>query len=457
SSIQIALLSVALLLLIISFVVAATWYAPAIAIAACAIVFFAMRKELRLNAPMAIGNQSSPNANDAGFAPSRSTVTFKDVAGLQIVREELDEIVDYFKNPFKYHQFGIKLPKGILLAGAPGVGKTLIAKAIAGEAGVPFFYVSGSSFVHLYVGVGPKKVSELFARARKSAPSIVFIDEIDAVGKSRGGVRGDERENTLNQLLTEMDGFESGAQVVVLAATNRIEMLDEALLRAGRFDRRIEIALPNASDRLAILKICFANKPHKLDLAKLAANTVGFSGAALSTLANEAAICAVKRGSAAVEDSDVETIREKVISLKKSSEIPNEQTRIALARYQSAKAVVGKRMGLRFESARLTGDFLGREQQMIRSDELFAHICARLAGFALWQVSGEIGTSFCEADINAARELAARYERLFNPANHHANLIEEALAAAIANLDTQSAASLAEQLLANESVPFDIF
>ena len=189
---------------------------------------------------------SSTNGDDFGSSvrPSISNVTFEDVAGINDVKEELEEIIDFLQNPIRYKEFGVKLPKGLLLVGPPGVGKTLIAKAVAGEAGVPFFYQSGASFVQIYVGVGAKRVRELFAKAKVMAPSIVFIDEIDAVGKARGGLRNDEREATLNQLLTEMDGFEDSSGVIVMGATNKLDMLDDALLRSGRFDRRVFVSLP---------------------------------------------------------------------------------------------------------------------------------------------------------------------------------------------------------------------
>ncbi|MCI7363074.1 MAG: AAA family ATPase, partial [Campylobacter sp.] len=194
------------------------------------------------------------------ITPTISNVLFKDVAGIDEVKSELMEIVDFLKNPRKYREFGVKLPRGVLMIGPPGVGKTLVAKAVAGEAGVPFFYQSGASFVQIYVGMGAKRVRELFAKAKSFAPSIIFIDEIDAVGKARGGGRNDEREATLNQLLTEMDGFNDSSGIIVIAATNKIEMIDEALLRSGRFDRRVFLALPDLNDRKDILKSYLASK-----------------------------------------------------------------------------------------------------------------------------------------------------------------------------------------------------
>ncbi|GHV09287.1 ATPase AAA [Campylobacterota bacterium] len=456
-SLQIAILAFALLILTLSFAISTPWYAPIVTllavISAMMIVF--NERRMKIDNHSTIGEKQ--DVVDTSFLPVRSSVTFKQVAGLQLVRDELDEIVDFFKNPAKYRKFGVVLPRGVLLAGPPGVGKTLMAKAIAGEAGVPFFYASGSSFAHLYVGVGPKKVRELFANARRHAPSIVFIDEIDAVGKSRGGMRGDERENTLNQLLTEMDGFESGAQVVVLAATNRIEMLDDALLRPGRFDRRIEVGLPHAHDREQILAIVFGGKPHTLNLAKLAERTVGFSGAALAVLANEAALHAIKRNANTIEDVDVEAVKEKVISLKKSGELLDETTSEKLSRYQAAKAIVGKQMGLKFESVRLMGDFFAPQQGIVGEAALFASIAARLGGIALWQVTNESGVSFCETDIALAKQLTERYEQAFNATGREIKLLDEALSAAIANLNLDKVAPLAARLLGEESVSYDLF
>jgi len=204
------------------------------------------------------------------FTPTRTDVTFDDVAGIEEVKEDLEEIIDFLKRPQRYKAFDIRLPKGVLLVGPPGVGKTLIAKAVAGEAGVPFFYQSGANIVEIYVGMGAKRVHELFQAAKRSAPSIVFIDEIDAVGRHRGSARNEEREATLNQLLTEMDGFESDSGIIVIAATNRVEMLDEALLRPGRFDRRVYISLPDYEDRRKILELYLRRKPARVDLEALA-------------------------------------------------------------------------------------------------------------------------------------------------------------------------------------------
>ena len=459
NSLQIALLSGAGVLLIIGIAVSEPWYAPLVTLIACGTATIAFLQNRLVKQPPKYNAAAKSAENEPSFVPTRSNVTFNMVAGLKSVREELDEIVDYFKNPSKYKRFGVVLPRGVLLAGPPGVGKTLMARAIAGEAGVSFFYASGSSFAHLYVGVGPKKVAELFAAARKSAPSIVFIDEIDAVGRTRGGARSDERENTLNQLLTEMDGFESHSGVVVLAPTNRIELLDGALLRPGRFDRRIEIGLPNAADRKEILKIAFKDKPHALNLAKLAEKTVGFSGAALAALSNEAALYALKRNAEKIEHSDIEAVKEKVISLKKSGEWLEENMREKRARYQAAKAFAAKRFGLRFEAAKLAGDFLQDYESVSLETELSALLYARLGGISWWRYADEKGASFCESDVAAARKIAERYIAIYDPSNRFGGaqqLIERAMETASDNIDGEAIERIAKLLLEKESVSFEV-
>ncbi len=242
----------------------------------------------------------------------KSNIKFNDVAGIKNTKEELSEIVDFLNNPKKYLKYGVKLPKGVLLVGPPGVGKTLIARAVAGEANVPFFYQSGANFVHIYVGMGAKKVRELFAKAKSVAPAVIFIDEIDAIGKKRTGTSNDEREATLNELLTCMDGFEGDNSVVVIAATNKIEVLDEALLRAGRFDRRVFLTLPSYEDRLEILKLYLKGKSHNINLEELAHQTFTFSSSALATLVNEALLNMIKRGGTSLLEDDIKVAKTKI-------------------------------------------------------------------------------------------------------------------------------------------------
>jgi ATP-dependent metalloprotease FtsH len=288
--------------------------------------------------------------------PALSKIKFSEVAGIKEVKEELEEIVDFLKYPMKYKQYGISLPRGVLLVGPPGVGKTLIAKAVAGEASVPFFYQSGASFVQIYVGMGAKRVRELFAHAKAYAPSIVFIDEIDAVGKARGGMRNDERESTLNQLLTEMDGFEDSSGVIVIGATNKIDIIDEALLRSGRFDRRIFIPLPDLNDRVDILKVYLKNKPCLAKVEEIAKMSVGFSGAALSTLVNEAAINALRRDSKIIENDDFLAVRTKVLLGKTKVLSFSDKEKQIQAVYQGAKALCAYWFEVDFDKITIVND-----------------------------------------------------------------------------------------------------
>ena len=286
---------------------------------------------------------SSDSKNiDFTIKPVSSSITFKDVAGIKEIKEELEEIVDFLNNPKKYQKFGVKLPKGVLLVGPPGVGKTLIARAVAGEAQVPFFYQSGASFVHIYVGMGAKKVRELFSSAKINAPSIVFIDEIDAVGKMRSGKSNDERESTLNELLTQMDGFDGESGVIVIAATNKIEVLDDALLRAGRFDRRLYVGLPNMEDRRKILELYLKDVKYEINIQKLSNETSGFSSAALATLVNEALLNMIKNNNQSLSENDIEIAKNKLEFGKKQLKILDSEQKEILAIYQTCKAYITK-------------------------------------------------------------------------------------------------------------------
>ena len=286
-------------------------------------------------------NVSSDDLN-SNIQAVNSNVTFKDIAGIKEIKEELEEIVDFLNDPKKYLKYGVKLPKGVLLVGPPGVGKTLIARAVAGEADVPFFYQSGASFVHIYVGMGAKKVRELLAKAKQSAPAIVFIDEIDAVGKMRSGKSNDERESTLNELLTQMDGFDGDSGVIVIAATNKIEVLDDALLRAGRFDRRVHVGLPNIEDRKRILELYLSGKNHEINIEKLVNETAGFSSAALATLINEALLNMIKKSRKILDNEDIEVAKNKLEFGKKQLKILDDKQKEILAIYQASKAFISK-------------------------------------------------------------------------------------------------------------------
>lgn len=277
----------------------------------------------------------------------KQKTTFKDVAGAEEAKSELIEVVDFLKNPSKYTSMGAKIPKGVLLVGAPGTGKTLLARAVAGEAGVPFFNISGSEFVEMFVGVGASRVRDLFKKAKRNAPCIVFIDEIDAVGRQRGAGLGggnDEREQTLNQILTEMDGFEQDTNIIVMSATNRPDVLDPALLRPGRFDRRIVVDVPDINDREAILKVHARNKQiaKNTDIRKIAAHTPGFTGADLENLMNEAAILAAKNNQKLITQDDLEKSIEKVMmGPERKSRVLSKQEKEITAYHETGHAVVG--------------------------------------------------------------------------------------------------------------------
>lgn len=281
------------------------------------------------------------------YGTDKEKVVFDDIAGNDSAKQDLEEVVDFLKHPKKYEALGARIPTGVLLVGSPGTGKTLLARAVAGEANVPFFSISGSEFVEMFVGVGASRVRDLFAKAKKNAPAIVFIDEIDAVGRRRGSGMGgghDEREQTLNQILVEMDGFETGANVIVLAATNRADVLDPALLRPGRFDRRINIMLPERKDREAILRVHFKKKPvdETVKIESLAAKTAGSSGADLANIANEAAIVAARRNSKKISNVDITEAFEKIaIGPERKTKIMNDKEKEMTAYHEAGHAIVG--------------------------------------------------------------------------------------------------------------------
>lgn len=280
------------------------------------------------------------------YGPDKKKVLFSDVAGNDAAKQDLAEIVDFLKEPKKYEKLGAKIPRGVLLAGDPGTGKTLMARAVAGEAAVPFFSISGSEFAEMFVGVGASRVRDLFAKAKKNAPSIIFIDEIDAVAHKRDarGGAGREDEQTLNQILVEMDGFDNDSGVIVIAATNRVDMLDKALLRPGRFDRHVNVTLPERKDRLDILKVHFKNKPMQktVDLDSLAAKTAGSSGADLANIANEAAITAAREGHKEITNADLTEAFERVaIGPERKSKVMNEHERQVTAYHEAGHAIVG--------------------------------------------------------------------------------------------------------------------
>lgn len=305
-------------------------------------VFMMRQAQGQNNQALSFGKSRARIAGNEG-----TKVLFKDIAGNEEAKQDLEEVVEFLKFPKKFEAVGAKIPRGVLLVGNPGTGKTMMAKAVAGEAGVPFFSISGSEFVEMFVGVGASRVRDLFAKAKKNAPCIIFIDEIDAVGRRRGSGMGgghDEREQTLNQILVEMDGFETGTNVIVLAATNRADVLDPALLRPGRFDRRINIPLPERMDREAILKVHFKTKPldESVNINALSKKTTGMAGADLANLANEAAIVAARSNRKVINNQDITEAFERVaIGPERKSKVMTEKDREMTAYHEGGHALTG--------------------------------------------------------------------------------------------------------------------
>ena len=378
--------------------------------------------------PFAVGR-----SNARIYSEGSMDVTFDDVAGVDEAKTELYEIVDFLQNKTKYALLGAKIPKGVLLVGPPGTGKTLLAKAIAGEAKVPFFSISGSEFIEMFVGVGASRVRDLFDRAKKQAPAIVFIDELDALGKSRasgGAFMGgnDEREQTLNQLLAEMDGFEPNTGVILLAATNRPEVLDPALLRPGRFDRQILVDRPDKSGRLAILEVHARNVSlaENVDLAKLAARTPGFAGADLANLINEAALLAARNNRSAVTMADFNEATERILTgLEKRSRVLNETEKQTVAHHEVGHAIVGSLMpGTdRVEKISIVPRGIGvlgytlhlpeEDRFLMMEDEIRGRIATLLGGRAAEElIFGKVSTGASD-DIQKATEFAERYVTLY--------------------------------------------
>jgi ATP-dependent metalloprotease FtsH len=394
------------------------------------------------------------------YAPITSTLRLSDVAGLDDAKEELFEIRDFLKHPAKYRTFNARIPKGVLLVGPPGVGKTMIAKALAGEADVPFYYQSGSSFVEIYVGMGAKKVHELFKAATKNAPSIIFIDEIDSVGKARGANRNDEREATLNQLLTEMDGFDANLGVVVIAATNRMEVLDDALLRAGRFDRHVHLFLPSITDRESILLNYLKATPNSADIKKLALMTSGFSGASLENLVNEAALHAIRKTKKQIETDDFLAVKDKVQYGRKQQMILSESEKETIALYQSAKAVTAKALGLEFEKITLfENSFLSKSSDLESGETALNKIAAQIGGILAYDTLLGTRYSNIDEDIAAAKNAVEAYCRHFNLENNlaYAGVLEKAKDIAAKTLKSHQDAvlTLKKALLQSETVHTD--
>jgi cell division protease FtsH len=367
------------------------------------------------------------------YSEGSTGVKFTDVAGVDEAKVELEEVVDFLKNADKYSRLGAKIPKGALLVGPPGTGKTLLAKAIAGEAGVPFFSISGSEFIELFVGVGAARVRDLFEQAKQQAPCIVFIDELDALGKSRGGTGGfsggnDEREQTLNQLLTEMDGFDDNTGVIIIAATNRPEVLDPALRRPGRFDRQVVVDRPDKIGRDAILRVHarIVKLDTDVDLSIIAARTPGFAGADLANLVNEAALLAARKNSDSVKMADFNEAIERVVAgLEKRSRVLNETEKKTVAYHEVGHAIIGTLMpgAGKVEKISIVPRGVGalgytlqmpeEDRFLMIEDEIRGRIATLLGGRSAEEVIfGKVSTGASD-DIQKATDLAERYVTLY--------------------------------------------
>ena len=374
---------------------------------------------------------ASSNKNSVDFGRSRARLSndtdkksFKDVAGLSEEKQEVEELIDFLKNPKKFQKLGARIPKGVLLVGPPGTGKTLLAKAVAGEANVPFFYISGSDFVELFVGVGASRVRDMFKEAKRSAPCLIFIDEIDAVGRQRGTGRGgghDEREQTLNQLLTEMDGFGANEGIIIIAATNRPDVLDPALLRPGRFDRQVTINLPDSKGREAILKVHSKNKilAKDVNLKNLSQRTPGFSGADLENLLNEAALLAVRRNKEAITMDEIDEATDRVLMgpAKTSRQITEKEKKL-VSIHEAGHAVIGIKLEDANEVHKITiiprgmaGGYtmmLPREEKLavLTKKELLAEITGLLGGRVSEELFLKETTTGASDDFKKATRIA---------------------------------------------------
>jgi len=397
---------------------------PTVLIIAVMVVFWFIFMK-RMNASM--GNDKTMGFGKAKIKKpdGKKKTTFADVAGADEEKEEMAEIVDFLKDPKKFNELGARIPKGVLLVGPPGTGKTLLARAVAGEAGVPFFSISGSDFVEMFVGVGASRVRDLFGEAKKAAPAIVFIDEIDAVGRQRGAGLGgghDEREQTLNQLLVEMDGFGANEGVIVMAATNRPDILDKALLRPGRFDRQITVNYPDVKGREEILKVHSRGKPlgPDVNLGTIAKSSSGFTGADLENLLNEAALLAVRHGKKAITQEEIEEATIKVVmGAEKKSHVVSEKDKMVTAYHEAGHAVVSYflptqdpvhqisiiRRGM---AAGYTMYLPTEEKGHTSKKQMLEQICSLLGGRAAEQLTQDDVCTGASNDIERATDLARK-------------------------------------------------
>jgi cell division protease FtsH len=389
------------------------------------VLFFLIFRQAKAGAMQAFNFTKARARLFGAEGHSKEKITFKDVAGLKESKEELEEIVDFLKNPKKYLQIGARIPRGVLLVGPAGVGKTLLARAVAGEANVPFFSISGSEFVEMFVGVGSARVRDLFGTAKKASPSIVFIDELDAIGRQRGaGIGGghDEREQTLNQILVEMDGFERETNVIVIAATNRPDILDSALLRPGRFDRKVVLDLPDINGREDILKIHLRGKPLGMDvkIREVAERTPGFSGAELANVANEAAILTARRSKKQINQIELlESIEKVMLGPERKSHVLSKKEKEITAYHEAGHALVSafspdtepvRKISIisRGMAAGYTLKVPTEEKRLRNKSEFISEIAVLLGGYYAEKTKFKEITTGASNDLNVASELARK-------------------------------------------------
>jgi len=388
-------------------------------------IYFMLRQAQGANMrAMSFGKSSAKLAN------LKARTTFADVAGLREAKEELVEVVDFLRHPAKFKALGAEIPKGVLLVGAPGVGKTLLAKAVAGEAGVPFFSISASEFVEMFVGVGASRVRDLFQKAKRNAPCVIFVDELDAIGRQRGSGLGgshDEREQTLNQILVEMDGFDTDTRVIILAATNRPDVLDPALLRPGRFDRRVVLSLPDKKEREEIIKIHSKNKPVEkgVEYGRVASNTVGMSGADLKNVMNEAAILAARDNRKTISEAEIMKAIEKVtLGPERKSRVMSDEEKKIAAYHEAGHAIVGKKLKPEEEVHKISiisrGMALGytwsmpkEDRYMQSKDDFMADIAQLLGGRVAEKLIFGRVTTGASNDLERATKIARNMVQIY--------------------------------------------
>lgn len=429
------------------------------------IIFYIYKREKSISKSSSSLPAQTPLLKSTDIQPIKpnQSIMLDSIAGISGVKNELQEIIDYLHNPNKYNALGLRMPKGILLVGPPGVGKTMIAKALANESKVPFFYQSGSSFAQIFVGSGAKKVQELFAQAKACKSAIIFIDEIDSVGKKRGFGRNDERESTLNQLLTEIDGFVQSSNLIVIGATNNAEVLDPALLRNGRFDRKIYIDLPTPQERIEIFELYLQNKNYDFNHHKIALECAGFSGAMIEYLINEAGLLMLREKRSAITHQDILNAKHKItLSLKKFPTLTSSQKEL-LSIYQGAKAVFALKHYLAFEKVALwEEECLWEIPTPLTQDQTFNLLHFYLCGYQTLLTLKNQKLTLAKDDLKKAKILANEITQEYAMGKDlFADNTQEIMTSSLTNLETfiqthtQEIQLIAQTLFENESLSYE--